>query len=417
MQTLKDNTSSICPNCQAQLDALISNNLCTEAEVTLLREPTRVINVNFPLLMDDGRIQLISGIRVQYNDALGPTKGGLRMHEECDASEVSELAFLMSLKTALLELPYGGAKGSINVNPKTLSSVEREKAVRGYTKAIAKFIGPDFDIPAPDVNTGPQEMAWIRDEYEKFVGHSAPSSVTGKSIENDGIVGRDISTALGGFHIISAFLSENVNRPSKDIRIAIQGFGNVGRNLAKFLYNAGYTIVAVSNSKVGLLSEKGLNINDLIEYTTKGGALENRTEEKISNEKLLELQVDVLIPSALGNVITYKNVEKISAGVILEMANAPIDPVADAILEQRNIVVIPDILANAGGVVVSYFEWEQNRANEKWDIETVHEQLKARMLKAYDRVFKNAKEENINLRNSAIIIAVKRILENERLRR
>jgi len=365
----------VCKNCQTQLGSMVQSGLFSKKDITVLHNPARVINVNFPVCMDDNTLRLVSGFRIQYNDALGPTKGGLRIHPDSSVEEVSELSFLMALKTSLLGLPYGGAKGAIKIDPKKLSPAERERVVREYTKAIAKFIGPDFDIPAPDVNTGPQEMAWIRDEYEKIVGHPEPAIVTGKSLENDGSLGRDTSTALGGFYIILDHISNTNGKPVEETKVSIQGFGNVGAHLAELLDEKGFKVVAVSDSKIGLYDPKGLPIRELRSFKENGGEFTDRKEKQISNEDLLELPVDMLIPAALGGIISSKNAVNLKAKLIVEMANAPILPEADPVLEEQSVTVIPDILSNAGGVVVSYFEWKQNKDGERWSLEEVNEKL------------------------------------------
>lgn len=400
----------VCHNCANQLDVLINEGHFSREDFVLLRNPARVINVNFPITLDNGTTKLISGFRIQYNDALGPTKGGVRIHPESDTEEVSELAFLMTLKTSLLDLPYGGAKGAIKIDPSVYSETEIERIIRGYTKAIARFIGPDTDIPAPDVNTGPKEMGYIRDEYENIVGHPAPAVVTGKSLKNNGSLGRDTSTALGGFFVTLKYL-KNERIDPKGVSVAIQGFGNVGSHLAELLYTEGFTIVAVSDSKTGLYDKAGLNIPDLISYKKRGGSFLNRSEARVDNEKLLELPVDILVPAALGGIITAKNAGHIAAKLIVEMANAPTLPEADPILYDNNVTIIPDILANAGGVVVSYFEWNQNKKNETWDIEKIEDNLKNYMLSAWKEVVTIANEKNISLRSASYIAALQRILD------
>jgi glutamate dehydrogenase len=407
----------VCKNCRAQLDKLTQDKLFTRKDMTFLNNPARVINVNFPVVMENGEAQLISGFRVQYNDALGPTKGGLRMHQESDIEEVSELAFLMSLKTSLLGLPYGGAKGAIKINPKNLSLKEKERVVRGFTRAISKFIGSEYDIPAPDVNTGPQEMSWILDEYEKIVGYSDPAIVTGKAIDEGGSLGRDTSTARGGLYTLLAHLNTIKNSKSPtETTVAIQGFGNVGGHIAELLNIEGFKIVAVSDSGTGLYDPDGLDIKKLSKFKKGRGKFDDREEDKISNKNLLLLPVDILIPAALGGVIGDKNVSKIKAKIIVEMANAPISPEADSVLEGKGVTVIPDILSNAGGVVVSYFEWKQNKSNEKWSLEDINNKLKKYMLEAYKKVTKEAKKDKICLRSAGFNVAIKRILDAEKKR-
>ena len=320
----------------------------------------------------------------------------------------------MSLKTALLGLPYGGAKGAIIIDPKKLSLGERERVVRGYTKAIAKFIGPDFDIPAPDVNTGPQEMAWVRDEYEKIVGHSEPAIVTGKSLDNDGILGRDTATAQGVFYVILEHLFKSQNTTPQETTVAVQGFGNVGAHLSELLDKEGFKVTAVSDSGTGLYDPEGLPVGDSLKFKKDRGKFTERPERKVTNEELLELSVDILIPAALGGIITEKNAKKIKTKLIIEMANAPISPEADPILEDKSVTVIPDILSNAGGVVVSYFEWRQNKDGTKLSLEEVNKRLKIYMLKAYKKISSKAVKENINLRSAAFVVAISKILDAEK---
>ena len=404
----------VCINCQTQLHNIVRSGFFSDEQITTLHNPARVINVNFPVCMDDKTVRLIPGFRIQYSDAMGPTKGGIRIHPKSNAGEVSELSFLMSLKTALLGLPYGGAKGAIIIDPKKLSLGERERVVRGYTKAIAKFIGPDFDIPAPDVNTGPQEMAWVRDEYEKIVGHSEPAIVTGKSLDNDGILGRDTATAQGGFYVILEHLFKSQNKTPQETTVAVQGFGNVGAHLSELLDKEGFKVTAVSDSGTGLYDPEGLPVGDLLKFKKDRGKFTERPERKVTNEELLELSVDILIPAALGGIITEKNAKKIKTKLIIEMANAPISPEADTILEDKSVTVIPDILSNAGGVVVSYFEWRQNKDGTKLSLEEVNKRLKIYMLKAYKKISSKAVKENINLRSAAFVVAISKILDAEK---
>lgn len=400
MDQIKNEELIVCEHCRVWIEDSIKRKLFEENDIVLLHNPARVINVNFPVKMDNGSTKLVSGFRVQYNDKLGPTKGGLRIHQESDIEEVSELAFLMSLKTSLVNLPYGGAKGAIKIDPSTLSITEKERIIRGYTKAISRFIGPDYDIAAPDVNTGPQEMLWMRDEYEKIVGKNSPAIVTGKPVENGGSLGRDTSTARGGLYIIQEHIS---NKSPEETTIAIQGFGNVGGHLAKLLYEAGYKVVAVSDANTGIYNKNGLDIKSLDNLT-------DSKENKITNAELLELNVDILIPAALGGVITEENADRIKADIIIEMANGPITPKADAILQEKGIPIIPDILANSGGVIVSYFEWVQNLNSEKWSLEEVNNKLKKYIIDAYHSMCSESKEKDLSLRSAAFSVAVRRIL-------
>lgn len=406
---MKKDDHIICKNCNFWIEEIINRKLFTRNEMVSLHNPARVINVNFSVNMDDGLTKLVPGFRIQYNDKLGPTKGGLRMHAESDQEEVADLAFLMSLKTSLVNLPYGGAKGSIKINPSELSINEKERCIREYTRAISRFIDPKYDILAPDVNTGPQEMLWVRDEYEKIVGKDSPAIVTGKSVDHGGIIGRDTSTSRGGLYIIQEHIKNKMlfgkERVPKEITIAIQGFGNVGRHLAKFLHEEGYKVVAVSNSKNGIYNKDGLNISSLNNLT-------DSNEQKITNAELLELNVDMLIPAALGGVITKENANRIKANSIIELANGPITHEADIILQEKGIFIIPDILANSGGVIVSYFEWLQNLNGGKWDIEKVNSELKRHITDAYHSICLESNEKDLSLRIAAFSVAVKRILSN-----
>lgn len=412
----------MCKNCQSQLEKIAGFGYFEDRELEIFKNPKRSLNVNFPLRMDDGSVRLISAFRIQYNDALGPFKGGIRFHQSVNAEEVGELAFLMSLKTSLVGLPYGGAKGGIKINPKELSEGELERVSRGYIDEIHKIIGPNQDIPAPDVNTNPKIMGWMMDEYEKLSGTKAPGAFTGKPLAIGGSKGRDTSTARGGFYILE---EKYKNEDKSKLTVAIQGFGNAGSVVAKMLSDVGFKIIAVSDSSTGIIDESGLNVEDLIAHKNSTKNIQNKTTgfdsfdekiKRITNEDLLELDVDVLIPAALGGVITEKNADKIKAKVILELANAPIMPEVDYILLKNNTEIIPDILANSGGVIVSYLEWVQNIQNYYWEEDKVNEKLKELILKAYTEVVKENEIHNQGYRVSSYIIAIKRILEAEKLR-
>lgn len=413
MNLYKNEDLILCKNCKSQLEHIETLEVFSQEELEILKNPRRLLNVNFPISMDDGTTKLISGFRIQYNDALGPTKGGIRFHATVEADEVAELAFLMSLKTALLSLPYGGAKGGVKINPKELSQAELEKVSRGYVKALFENIGPDRDIPAPDVNTDEKVMAWMLDEYEKVAGKKTPAAFTGKPIALGGSLGRREATSRGGFVVIKEYFK---GKNPADVSVAIQGFGNVGMYLAEMLFDAGFKVVAVSDSGTGLYDEGGLLIPELAMHKKAGKSFKERKEVQISNEELLELPVTLLVPSALGGVITEKNVSNIRAEVIVEMANAPITPDADDIFEENEAVIIPDILSNAGGVVVSYLEWVQNRQGHSWTLEKVNEELDEKMLQAFRDVVEKANEKKTTLRKASFLIAIERILEAEKLR-
>ncbi len=352
--------------------------------------------------------------RVQYNSARGPYKGGIRYHPEVDLDEVKALAFWMSLKTAVADVPMGGGKGGITVNPKELSDEEIEELSRKWVQAFYKSIGPTKDIPAPDVYTTPQIMAWMVDEYEKLIGEKAPGMITGKPIEVGGSLVRDIATALGGVYVLEEAVKKiGLNEKT----VAIQGFGNAGMNAAKLLVERGFKIVAVSDSKGGILNNEGLNFEELIKVKSETGSVVNvENAEKISNSELLELNVAVLVPSALANVITAENAANVKAKVIVELANGPTTPEADEILHSANVLVLPDILANAGGVTVSYFEWVQNNYGYYWDAETVKSRLKEKMVTAFGKVWDGYSKNDYDFRTNTYVLAVKKILAVEKLR-
>lgn len=386
-----------------------------EKDIKLLREPKRILLVNFPVKTLKG-IEIINGYRVQYNDALGPTKGGIRFHPEVDLEEVTALGFWMALKCSLLGLPYGGAKGGITINPKEYNEEELEEISRAYVRQIKDFIGPMKDVPAPDVYTNPTIMGWMSDEFNKLNEKPALATFTGKPLNMGGIEGRSYSTSKGGEFILKKAV-EKYDIP-KNSRVAIQGFGNVGGHLAEFLYKEGFKIIAISDSKGGIYSEKGINIPKLIEYKKESGNVCGFEDLKeISNEDLLEIETDILIPAALSNAITNENADKIKAKIILELANGPITSEADEILNKKQILVLPDILSNAGGVVVSYFEWCQNLANERWTEKEVLEKLEKKMNDAFDILYKEyVSKFGLDFRTSAYIHSIIRILNAEKER-
>ena len=373
----------------------------------ILFSPERILEVSIPVRMDNGKIRIFKGFRVQYNSARGPTKGGIRFHQEVSLDEVKSLASWMTWKCAVVDIPFGGAKGGVIVNPKELSENEIEGLSRNYIRKIVDFIGVDKDIPAPDVYTNPKIMAWMLDEYETIIRKKEPGMITGKPLSVGGSKVRDIATALGAFYVIEEALKYlKIDKPT----FAIQGFGNAGMNLAKILYEKGYKIIAVSDSKGGVYDENGLNIPEIIRIK-KSGKNVSEYGNKISNEELLELNVDILIPAALGNQITEKNVDRIKAKYIAEVANGPTTPKADEILYNKGIFLTPDILTNAGGVAVSYFEWVQNRMGYYWEEKELKEKLEKKMKKSFEEVLSISKEKSIDMRTAAYIIAIKRVAE------
>lgn len=405
---------NVCINCREWLADLPQTIQLSDAEFALLNRPQRTLSFSIPVRMDNGNVRIFNVHRVQYNDALGPTKGGIRYHHEVDIDEVKTLAFLMSLKCSLAGIPYGGGKGGIEVDPSELSQGELERLTRGYVRAFHRFIGPRTDIPAPDVNTNAQTMAWFVDEYAKITGHFEPGVVTGKPIELGGSLGRDEATGLGGAYVLDAY-REDKKAERKNWTVAVQGFGNVGGHIARILHDWGYKVVAVSDATGGRYSAEGLDVSALC--AQKGCRMKEETQGTfIENKDLLELDVDVLIPAALSDQITKENASRIKAHTILEMANAPVSKDADTILFAKDITIIPDILANSGGVVVSYFEWVQNSSNEYWKKERVYDALKETIIDAYTRMRDRASTENHSFRVAAYEEAIRRILVAEKLR-
>jgi len=389
-------------------------DLSSEA-VEILGKPKRTIIFSIPVRMDNGVTKVFTAYRVQYNDARGPMKGGIRYHPDVNLDEVKALAALMMLKTAVVNIPYGGAKGGIKCNPKEMSRREVEVLTREYAKALAPFIGPDLDIPAPDVNTGAQVMAWFLDEYNKVVGKVVLGAVTGKPLSIGGSKGREDATGRGVFFVgLEAANKMGINL--KDAKISVQGFGNVAFNAAKFFYEFGSKIVAVSDSKGGIYNPDGLNVYEVMEIKKKEGSIIKFPKaEVISREDPLTVDCDILIPAALERQITKKNAGEVKARILLEGANGPTTPEADRILNERGIFVVPDILANAGGAVVSYFEWVQNRLGYYWSEEKVKDELKVIMAKAFNDVYETSKNYNVDMRTGAYITSIKRIVNAMKL--
>ena len=383
----------------------------------ILRVPMRELHVSLPIRMDDGSVKIFQGFRVQYNNARGPTKGGIRFHPDETIDTVRALAAWMTWKSALLDLPLGGAKGGIICNPKEMSQGELERLSRAYIQAIHQFIGPDKDIPAPDVYTNPQIMAWMMDEYSKIAGKNQFGVITGKPLSLWGSAGRGDATARGGIYILREAAKE-CGVDLKKASVAVQGYGNAGyyaAYLAKSLL--GCKIVAVSDSKGGIFTKEGLDPEEVRKHKAKTGSVINFPNTKaISSGDLLELEVDILIPAALENVITEKNAPNIKAKIVAELANGPTTLEADDILYKNGIHVIPDFLCNAGGVTVSYFEMVQNFYMYYWEEKEVHERLDKKMTVAYHSVVNASSKYNINMRQAAYVVAVKQVVEAMKLR-
>jgi glutamate dehydrogenase (NAD(P)+) len=388
----------------------------SEDIMAMLLSPKRQLTVSFQVMMDDGHLKTFMGFRVQYNDALGPVKGGVRFHPDETLDSISALAALMTWKCALHGLPLGGAKGGVICNPKEMSRGELERLSRAYLRAIRELVGPRKDILAPDVYTNSQVMAWMMDEYSLLAGEEAFGSVTGKPPILGGSAGREEATALGGWYAIR----EAANSIGLDLNgssVAIQGYGNVGYNAARLAQQFGARVVAVSDSKGGIFSQGGLDPLKVYQHKAGTGSVMGFPESKsISNAELLELDVDVLIPAALEDVITSRNAPQIRAKIVAELANGPISPEGDEILFRRGINIIPDILCNGGGVIVSYFEMVQNFSMWSWDLSYIHKLLDNKMVMAYKSSLKYADEYKANIRQACYIMAFKRLVEAMKLR-
>ncbi|MBI5134886.1 Glu/Leu/Phe/Val dehydrogenase [Candidatus Uhrbacteria bacterium] len=405
---------------KARLKEALQYANISEDVIERLKAPKSTLIVSIPVRMDNGELKVFTGYRVRYDDTRGPTKGGIRYHPNVSLEEVESLAFWMTFKCAVANLPFGGGKGGIIVDPKSLSRFELERLSRGYIDAIADFIGPDIDIPAPDVYTNQMIMGWMFDQYNIIQRRQVPAVITGKPLSMGGSLGRDAATGLGGYFVIKTLLPK-LKLGNKKLTVAVQGFGNVGAHIAEILAEHGFSVVAVSDSKGGIYSPKGLDIKSVRQYkeSTKDlkavycqGTVCNVLPAKtVTNEQLLTLPVDILIPAALENQITANNAKKIKAKLVVEVANGPTTPEADVILNRRKIQVIPDILANAGGVTVSYFEWVQNRLGMYWTLDQVNTKLEEMMTQESEQVFRITKQHSISLRTAAYVHALNRIAE------
>jgi glutamate dehydrogenase (NAD(P)+) len=401
---------------QQQLDDVAQVIGLNESLHGYLREPKRVLEVSVPTRMDDGVFRMFKGYRVQHNMSRGPAKGGIRFHPDVSLDEVKALAMWMTWKCSLVNIPFGGAKGGVICDPKSMSMQELENLTRRFTSEISIVIGPEKDIPAPDVYTTPQVMAWIMDTYSMQYGYSVPGVVTGKPVAIGGSLGRDKATARGCLYATDeAMRAKNI--PIEGARVAIQGFGNAGMHAAELMHKAGYKVVAVSDSRGGVANPKGLDVAGVIAHKSETGSVVGFTGgERISNKELLEYDCDVLVPAALEKVITRENAPKIRAKIVAEAANGPTLPEADAILHDRGIMVLPDILANAGGVTVSYFEWVQDLQENFWEEDEINERLKRKMTRAFKETYEQSQRLGINMRRGAYVVAVSRVAEATKLR-
>jgi glutamate dehydrogenase (NAD(P)+) len=375
--------------------------------IEILTNPKLTIQVSIPVRMDDCTVKVFQGFRVQFNDFPGPTKGGIRFHPKVTLDEVKALAFWMTWKNIIADIPYGGAKGAVVCDTKTLSETELERLSRGYVQAIRKFIGPRDDIPAPDVYTNETIMAWMMDEYSKLVGHNVYGVFTGKPVELGGSEGRTEATARGGYFVLREALKKKRLRGRK---VAIQGFGNVGSEMARILFENGFKVIAVSDSKGGIYKEGGIDVNALLAFKKETGSVTGFKHGKaITSKGLLEVNCDILIPAALQNQITNVNARNVKAGIVLELANGPLTSEARKILHNKGILVVPDILANSGGVTVSYFEWVQNNIGYFWCRSVVENELEKKMIKAFNNIYETSKTYNVNLGTAAYVFAVKKM--------
>ena len=414
----QDDRTSLLSDASKRLDKALKHVDISEDAIARLQHPKTSLGVSIPLRMDDGRLRVFSGYRVLYDDTRGAGKGGVRYHPKVSLDEVQSLAFWMTFKCALLDLPFGGAKGGITVNPKELSKAELERLSRGYINAIADAIGEDIDILAPDVYTNAVIMGWMMDRYSTIKRRLCRGVVTGKPLSLGGSRGRDTATAMGAFIAIQTMLAKFQLVPT-ETTVAIQGFGNAGSTLARLLSDAGYKIVAVSDSKGGIYAPQGLDIASVKEHKDRSREMKavycqdsvcSIVEHKtISNQELLALDVDVLIPAALENQIDRSNSDDIKAKYIFEVANGPITSDADEILALKDIYVFPDILVNAGGVTVSYFEWVQNRSGWYWTLQEVNQRLREKMQQESERVWNLSQDLNIDLRTAAYVLALQRL--------
>jgi len=402
---------------QAQLDTAAKMLRLEPGIHAVLREPARELHVSIPVMMDNGTVKVFKGFRVQYNNARGPCKGGIRFHPGETIDTVRALAAWMTWKCAVVDIPFGGGKGGVICNPKEMSNSEVEKLSRGYIDAIWGFIGPDKDIPAPDVYTTPQIMAWMMDEYSKLKGYHSPAVITGKPIALGGSAGRGDATARGALYTIVE-AARHLNIDLSTATVAIQGYGNAGANIATLIKDIeGSKVVAVSDSRGGIYNEHGLAPGKVLQHKVETGSVINYPQaENVSNEELLELGVDILCPAALENSITRVNAAKVKAKVVAELANGPTTPEADGILYDNGVFLIPDFLCNAGGVTVSYFEWVQNMYNHYWEEEEVHQKLSKKMSRAFQDVLAESLKRKVNMRIAAYLVAVTRVAEAMKLR-
>lgn len=413
------------PDEQENLDVLVSTQTVIkealeklgypESVYELLKEPLRVLTVRIPVRMDDGTVTVFTGYRAQHNDAVGPTKGGVRFHPDVTESEVKTLSIWMSLKAGIVDLPYGGGKGGIICDPRKMSFRELERLSRGYVRAISQLVGPTKDIPAPDVFTNSQIMAWMMDEYSRIREFDSPGFITGKPLVLGGSRGRETATAKG----VTLMIREAAKKRGLNIkgaRVVIQGFGNAGSFLAKFMHDAGARVIGISDAYGALHDPDGLDIDYLLDRRDSFGTVTKLFKDTISNQELLELDCDILVPAAVENQITAKNAHRIKADIVVEAANGPTTLEATKILHERGILLVPDVLASAGGVTVSYFEWVQNNQGYYWSEEEVEQKLEDIMVRAFENVYNTANNRKVDMRLAAYMVGVRKMAEASRFR-
>ncbi|PIC66585.1 glutamate dehydrogenase [Sporosarcina sp. P21c] len=386
-----------------------------EGMYELLKEPLLMVEVRIPIRMDDGKVKVFTGYRGQHNDAVGPTKGGIRFHPNVSADEVKALSMWMTLKAGIVDLPYGGAKGGIICDPREMSMGELERLSRGYVRALSQVMGPAKDIPAPDVFTNSQIMAWMMDEYSKIDEFNSPGFITGKPVVLGGSHGRERATAEGVTIIINE-AAKRRNIDMKGARVIIQGFGNAGSFLSKFLHDSGAKVIGISDAYGALYDPDGLDIDYLLDRRDSFGTVTTLFDNTLTNAELLEMECDILVPAAIENQITEKNAHNIKANIVVEAANGPTTSEATKILTDRGILLVPDVLASAGGVTVSYFEWVQNNMGYYWSEEEVREKMTAKMVQAFENVYNIATTRNIDMRLAAYMVGARKTAEASRFR-
>ncbi|OZM57250.1 glutamate dehydrogenase [Lottiidibacillus patelloidae] len=410
-----DNKMNVLQSTQTIIQDALDKLGYSDEVYELMKEPIRMMTVRIPVRMDDGSIKIFTGFRAQHNDAVGPTKGGVRFHPNVTETEVKALSIWMSLKCGIVDLPYGGGKGGIICEPRDMSFRELERLSRGYVRAISQIVGPTKDIPAPDVFTNSQIMAWMMDEYSRIDEFNSPGFITGKPLVLGGSHGRESATAKG----VTICIREAAKKRGiklEGARVVVQGFGNAGSFLAKFMHDAGAKIIGISDAYGGLHDPEGLDIDYLLDRRDSFGTVTKLFDDTISNKELLELDCDILVPAAIENQITDENADKIKASIVVEAANGPTTLEATKILTERGILLVPDVLASAGGVTVSYFEWVQNNQGFYWTEEEVEERLEKVMVRSFNNIYDTATNRNVNMRLAAYMVGVRKMAEASRFR-